>query len=207
MAAAGIMSVCQCNVVQGMLIPAFQLQLGHPVQQGSACVGYFDGKHPAFTAPTISGKILVHNPHARSAEYANDLKFLNINRSVTALCAGPIDAGLQRDVLLIGTQTNLQAYDVEENRDIFYKEVADGVNAMVFGFVGNVESPMAVGCPSCAAAPRGSLPVGSLPAGSLPAAAARVYSLPAPLYGFATSLPELTTPLPGDRRELQHTGI
>ena len=34
-----------------------------------------------------------------------------------------LDPSLDRDILLVGTQTNLLAYDIEENRDLFYKEV------------------------------------------------------------------------------------
>ena len=34
-----------------------------------------------------------------------------------------LDPSLDRDILLVGTQTNLLAYDIEDNRDIFYKEV------------------------------------------------------------------------------------
>lgn len=38
--------------------------------------------------------------------------------------------------LLVGTQTNLLAYDVEENADVFYKEVPDGVQSMTVGSFG-----------------------------------------------------------------------
>ena len=45
---------------------------------------------------------------------------------MTALSAGKLDGdpqtvGSGRDVLLIGTPTNLLAYDPERNADIFYK--------------------------------------------------------------------------------------
>ena len=53
----------------------------------------------------------------------SDVSFLNINQSVTALCAGKLDPSLDRDVLCIGSPTNLLAYDVHDNKDLFYKEV------------------------------------------------------------------------------------
>ena len=40
-------------------------------------------------------------------------------------------AGSSLEQLLIGTQTNLLAYDVDNNADIFYKDVADGVSCRV----------------------------------------------------------------------------
>ena len=35
-----------------------------------------------------------------------------------------------RDALLVGTKTNLLCYDVEENADLFYKDVPEGLNAI-----------------------------------------------------------------------------
>lgn len=58
--------------------------------------------------------------------------FLNINKKITSIAAGMLNPSLERDVVMIGTQTALQAYDVEENADMFYKEVNDGVNAAAF---------------------------------------------------------------------------
>ena len=40
-------------------------------------------------------------------------------------------AGSSLEQLLVGTQTNLLAYDVDNNADIFYKDVADGVSCRV----------------------------------------------------------------------------
>lgn len=38
----------------------------------------------------------------------------------------------------------LQAYDVENNRDVFYKDVPDGANTIAVGTIGNREEPLAV---------------------------------------------------------------
>ena len=61
-----------------------------------------------------------------------------------ALCAGRLDPTKPNDVLFIGSRTNLLAYgilhmalytplDVDNNRDIFDKEVSDGVSCLAFG--------------------------------------------------------------------------
>ncbi len=38
----------------------------------------------------------------------------------------------------------VKAYDVETNSDLFYKEVADGANALAVGRVGAGERPLAI---------------------------------------------------------------
>lgn len=40
---------------------------------------------------------------------------------VTALAAGRLDEAADRDTLLVGMQTNLLAYDVDNNADVYYK--------------------------------------------------------------------------------------
>lgn len=40
---------------------------------------------------------------------------------ITALAAGKLEENAERDTLLVGSQTNLLAYDVEKNADVFYK--------------------------------------------------------------------------------------
>lgn len=71
-------------------------------------------------------QVLVHNPHnrlnpGRAAE--GDIALLSINQQVSAVGAGRLNPRLQNDVLAVGTQTNLMVYDIEKNRDLFYKEV------------------------------------------------------------------------------------
>jgi len=60
------------------------------------------------------------------------------------MTSGQLRPSVDRDVLMVGTQTNLLAYDVEENADMFYKEVPDGVSALVFGHVMGVDAPLAI---------------------------------------------------------------
>jgi len=76
-------------------------------------------------------QVFIHNPHKRLnlvggrvevAQSSNDINLLNINQQVSALCCGSLDDS-ERDLLFIGTPTNLLAYDVENNSDLFYQEV------------------------------------------------------------------------------------
>lgn len=90
------------------------------VTRAQAAVGKFDGKHPSLTCATTAGKIFFHSPHEKDAQ--NQVRFLNINRKISALACGPLDATHDREQLLVGAQTTLLAYDVLENRDLFFKD-------------------------------------------------------------------------------------
>jgi Bardet-Biedl syndrome 2 protein len=144
------------------MIPAFTLKLGQQIQQNVVAIAKFDGKHPSLSCGTSGGRVFVHSPHGRAEEGAvgdekgddPTMRFLNFNRKLTAMSAGPLHPGLTtavegaaenegggapRDLLLVGMQMTLLAYDVEMNSDIFYKDVQDGVNSMIFGRVPGVE--------------------------------------------------------------------
>ena len=49
------------------------------------------------------------------------------------MAAGALNPENDKDVLCIGMQNQLLLYDVENNSDLQYKEVPDGINALVFG--------------------------------------------------------------------------
>jgi len=105
-------------------------------------VGKYDGQHPCLTAGTTAGKILIHSPHNRAENAQNEIMFLNINRKITSVVAGMLSPNLGHDVLMTGTQTALMVYDVEENADLFFKEVHDGVNVIAFGNIHAVDVPV-----------------------------------------------------------------
>ena len=72
----------------------------------------------------------MHNPHYRATKTgrmatsgSSDLSMLNINQSISCLTCGRLDPSEPNEMLLIGTPTNLMAYDVHRNADLFYKEV------------------------------------------------------------------------------------
>lgn len=79
-------------------------------------------------------QVFIHNPHARSQHFSaprvyqspleSDVSLLNINQAVSCLTAGVLNPALGCDALLVGTQTNLLAYDVYNNSDFFYREAS-----------------------------------------------------------------------------------
>lgn len=128
-----------------MLIPTFRFQLNNAVVTGLVTVGKFDGKHPSLACATSPDNILIHSPHHRNESNEHEIRQLSVRRQISALSCGDLEAKEKaRDILLVGTHTNLLAYAVEANKDIFYKEVRDGVNALVFGTIPSIPSPLVV---------------------------------------------------------------
>lgn len=85
-------------------------------------------------------KVFVHTPHHRTkplqvggptrhhinvtSSADSDLTLFSFGQHITALAAGKLDPNSTGDSLLIGSQTNLLAYDVEKNSELFYKDVS-----------------------------------------------------------------------------------
>lgn len=57
---------------------------------------------------------------------------------------GQIDPENDKEILFIGSRTNLLAYDVNNNSDMFDYEIADGLNCIAFGRVYGIEDPLVV---------------------------------------------------------------
>ncbi|XP_065051095.1 Bardet-Biedl syndrome 2 protein-like [Rhopilema esculentum] len=140
-----------------MLAPIFTLKLNHKIHPRMVAIGKYDGKHPCLTAATTANKVFIHNPHTRldqggrletTSGSSSDVSLLNINQHVNAVCTGSLDES-QRDILFVGTPTNLLAYDVENNSDLFYKDVPDGVNSLLVGQIGSDPTPMIIAGGNC----------------------------------------------------------
>ncbi|PNF42358.1 Bardet-Biedl syndrome 2 protein-like protein [Cryptotermes secundus] len=136
-----------------MAVPIFTFSLNHKLLPGRVTIGKYDGTHSCFTAATAADKVLVHSPHRRvglasgrvvPSDANKELALLNINQSVLSICAGNLDVTEERDTLVVGTPTNLLAYDVENNTDIFYKEVSDGSSVVIIGKLGSFPNPLAI---------------------------------------------------------------
>ena len=143
------------------MLPIFTLNLGQKILPGRVTIGEYDGKHPCLTAATGAEKVIfnsnieafekycqfyvqvfIHNPHQRMGFMSGrmvsntsnmDLSILNINQQILSLTSGRLNDAINRDTLVIGTPTNLLAYDVENNSDLFYKDVPDGANCVEIG--------------------------------------------------------------------------
>mmetsp|Transcript_24131 Transcript_24131/g.32896 ORF Transcript_24131/g.32896 Transcript_24131/m.32896 type:complete len:212 (-) Transcript_24131:1501-2136(-) len=77
-------------------------------------------------------------------EDSREIRYLNTNKELTALCSGQLDPNRINEVLMIGSKTALHAYDVENNSDLFDREVSDGVISLAFGNISTIEMPLVV---------------------------------------------------------------
>lgn len=124
-----------------LFLPCAQCILpADPIYVNLAAVGRFDGNHPSLAYATTGGKVCIHSPHA-SGDQAQ-IQYLNINKEITALTAGKLEADSQRDILLVGTTTSLQAYDVHTNQDLFFKDIQDGACALAVVQLGWTGTPL-----------------------------------------------------------------
>ena len=53
------------------------------------------------------------------------------------------------DTLFVGTESNLLAYDVDRNSDVFFRDTQDGVNSLVIGKLGGASTPLIVAGGNC----------------------------------------------------------
>lgn len=134
-----------------MLVPVFTLKLNQKVNARMVTVGCYDGVHPSLTAATTGGKVFIHSPHAKQGRggrlqtgLEGDISLLNINQTLSSVAAGQLNPSSRKDILVVGTPTNVLAYDVDNNSDLFYKDTTDGGNVIAIGKLGTIEPPLAV---------------------------------------------------------------
>ncbi|XP_028025188.1 Bardet-Biedl syndrome 2 protein homolog [Bombyx mandarina] len=131
--------------------PVFKLELNHKVNPGIVTLAKYDGTHACLTASAGYDKIIIHHPHvgaisgrAQRSENHREISELNLSQAVIALAAGPLRPDTNRDILLIGSPTQILAYDVHDNSDLFFKEAPDGVNVIVAGSFGKYTKTLAI---------------------------------------------------------------
>ncbi|XP_033217005.1 Bardet-Biedl syndrome 2 protein homolog isoform X2 [Belonocnema kinseyi] len=134
---------------------AFSLNLQRRVESALIISGKFDGSHTCLAAATSAGTVLIHSPHRESFKsleqeksdgrlaWSGELAELEIGRQVTAVCTGRFGEE-ERDILLVGTITHVLAYQVEDNADVFYREMRDGVYCITIGRLGWLKGQVAL---------------------------------------------------------------
>ncbi|XP_014783640.1 Bardet-Biedl syndrome 2 protein isoform X1 [Octopus bimaculoides] len=134
-----------------MLVPVFSLKLNLKIRPRLVTIGNYFGNYPALTCATSGGKVFIHTPHKvpdvskyGSPNPGGEVSLLNINQKIFSLCAGHLNPSLDYDVLMIGTENNLLAYDVFRNTDLFYREISDGANAITIGNLGSIQNKLAI---------------------------------------------------------------
>lgn len=115
---------------------------------------------------TSGGKILIHTPfnasneesvqgtkglgiaanfaHNQNKAMSDQIRFLNTNKEINSLEVGALDPNRPNELLFIGSETNLLAYDLEYNSDVFDHEVPDGLSCLKFGEIQGVKGPVII---------------------------------------------------------------
>lgn len=58
--------------------------------------------------------------------------------------SGSLLLGSEHDILLVGMDSNILAYDVEQNAEIFFKDVPDGVAAITVAKIPKISTPLVI---------------------------------------------------------------
>jgi Bardet-Biedl syndrome 2 protein len=130
---------------------SFQINFNNPILPGLATIGKYDGKSSSLTCATTGNRIMMHSRRSHTGGEGQGgqeqvISFLNFSQQPVALETGRLQSNTG-DTLFIGSATTVNAYNVENNTDAFYKEVGDGVNCLAFGSMhrgggGVVKSPL-----------------------------------------------------------------
>ena len=75
----------------------------------------------------------VYSPHTHDEDSKVELRYLNMNRELKAIHAAKLDASGTCDMLFVGSPTHILAYNVEDNRDVFVREISSGLSSIAVG--------------------------------------------------------------------------
>lgn len=67
---------------------------------------------------------------------------LSISYSITAIATGKLSQDNEKEFLAIGTDTNILVYQVDDNLEVFFREIAEGVRCMIIGSTDSSNPPL-----------------------------------------------------------------
>lgn len=76
------------------------------------------------------------------SEIKKDVGMLSISYTITAITSGKLSLSSDKEYLAIGTDTNILVYQVDDNLEIFFKEISEGVRCMVMGVTESLKPPL-----------------------------------------------------------------
>lgn len=97
--------------------------------------------------------MILHNPYKKLnatnnrlswTEASSDIAMLNFNQEIRAIETGCLSKDDNKEILVIGSPTQLLAYHVDNNHDIFYKEIMEGILTILIGYIGSNEKPLVI---------------------------------------------------------------
>lgn len=70
------------------------------------------------------------------------MALLNFNQEITAIETGCFGDKDGKEILVIGSPTHVLAYNVDENTDIFYQNVNEGISIILIGLFSKHAEPL-----------------------------------------------------------------
>lgn len=98
-------------------------------------------------------KVILHNPQKRLnasnnrlswTETNSDVAMLNFNQEIRAIETGCLSKDDIKEILVIGSPTQLLAYHVDNNHDIFFKDIMEGILSVAIGCAGSSDGPLVI---------------------------------------------------------------
>ncbi|KAH7724118.1 bardet-Biedl syndrome 2 protein [Aphelenchoides avenae] len=132
-----------------MLKAAFSFGFNHRIVPNGASAGVFDESYrEQVVVATTTNKIVLQNAESvfHMNEQVNCIKVCRLKEDQN----GAINDGFQQghfDIVLIGTETRLVAYDVFNNKTLFHRDTPDAVRCIEVGLLDEYQTPVIVfGC-------------------------------------------------------------
>lgn len=95
----------------------------------------------------------MHNPYKKLSttnnrlswsETSSDIAVLNFNQEIRAIETGCLIKNDSKEILVIASPTQLLAYHVDNNRDVFFHEILEGITSVAIGVIASNEQPMVI---------------------------------------------------------------
>lgn len=89
-------------------------------------------------------QIIIHNQHRKLnifnnektwSEFKKDVAMLSLNYTITAVATGKLSSTSEKDYLAIGTDTSVLVYQVDDNLEVFFREISERICCMLIGSV------------------------------------------------------------------------
>lgn len=149
--------------------PTFSFSLDMKLSEKGVVVGKYDAVNASLTAITQSNKvsvieafesqlleiqffqIIIHSPYTRYnmfnsqkawSEIKKDIGMLSVNYTITAIATGKLSSNSEKEYLAIGTENNILVYQVDDNMEVFFKDVAESVRCMTIGKISSSHQPL-----------------------------------------------------------------
>lgn len=78
------------------------------------------------------------------SEIKKDIGMLSVNYTITAIATGKLSPDSDKEYLAIGTENNILVYQVDDNMEIFFKDIPEAIRCMVIGNIDMTHPPMLI---------------------------------------------------------------